>query len=180
MYDFVTERRQICLLQERFEEALKQIAEGPYHVRVGHKGGSWFDNPFYSSKLDIWFIFKEESNRYWNAFGLGDPNETTDKNIVIVVEINFPFSGRDRRIAGVFAKDEDSGKILVCHSGKIGGGRVGIGRGAFLRKYSGEKIPIGGEKEEFALIGELFSENFPERVKDFVIKVDRIKGQLSG
>jgi hypothetical protein len=128
-----------------------------------------------SYKLNIWFYFGIASNCYWNVFGIGRPGS----QVSIVVEINIPFKGIDGRIAGVFVKDDD-GRVWLGHSGKIGGGRRGIGPKAFWEEYSGDRVIVhdNGKTYTYAKIGYLDSPDFPERIKDFVIEVNEIKNRI--
>jgi hypothetical protein len=115
-----------------------------------------------------------EKKRYWNVFGINKPQE--NPNVSMVVQINPPLKGIDRRVAGVFAKDDKS-DIFLLHRGIIGGGRKGIGKKTFCKHYNGEKSDLqdGDKLIEILLIGCITSPNFPEKLKNFVGEVDRIK-----
>lgn len=170
--EIVSDEKEIVSMQRRFEEKLKSVADEEYEITLGWMGGSITEKAYYSKELGIWFAFDKGENRYWNAFGLGKPKLQGSNSIV--VEINFAFAGIDRRIAGSFVKD--NGRVLVCHRGRIGGGRPDIGFRAFWDQYTGETITLDGER--FALVGDINSEDFPERVKNFVIEVNRIKSLI--
>jgi hypothetical protein len=71
-----------------------------------------------------------QDNRYWSAFGTVPRSEAKDP-LTITAEINPPKEGVNRRCAGILAEDS-SGTQYLLHSGKIGGGKPGIGRSAFL------------------------------------------------
>ena len=64
--------------------------------------------------------------------GTSDPRGHA--SLDIDVEINLPREGVNRRYGGVFLKD-DSGRVFLAHSGKIGGGHEGIGKSAFQDFY---------------------------------------------
>lgn len=172
--EIVSDENEIISMQRKFEEKLKSVAEEEYEITLGWKGGSTIGKAYYSKELGIWFAFKKEENKYkyWNAFGLGKPKLQGSNSIV--VEINFAFTGIDRRIAGSFVKD--NGRVLVCHRGRIGGGRPDIGFRAFWDQYTGETITVDGER--FVLVGDIDSEDFPERIKNFIIEVNRIKSLI--
>ena len=57
-----------------------------------------------------------------------------NQNNNIVVEINIPVIP-DGRVGGVFVRQTSTGKIYLMHHGKIGGGRKGIGKTAFLNGF---------------------------------------------
>src|SRR5262249_4400328 len=109
---------------------------------IGWQGGSRQYDVYWLSTLRIWTVLepsppivkKGPGDRFWNCFGIDDPNSR--KMLRIVVEMNPPHAGENRRVAGLFAKD-DGGRIYVGHSGNIGGGRKGIGQREF-RKFLGD------------------------------------------
>ncbi len=163
--------------QKKLESELKGIADEKITVRIGNQGGSQKADVFYSKKYDLWFYLGDEKGdgekkRYWNVFGINRPKENS--NVSIVVEINPPLKGIYRRVAGVFAKDDKS-DIFLLHRGIIGGGREGIGPKTFYEHYDGEKSVLQEDDKEIALIGCITSPNFPEKLKNFVEKVDEIK-----
>nr|MDO8080342.1 hypothetical protein [Candidatus Freyarchaeota archaeon] len=164
--------------QQTFEKRFKQFIDEKISVNIGFKGGSIKKEVSWASKLGIWVLFQLLSNRYGNAFGIGKPREGS--NVPITCEINFPLSGINRTIGGAFAKDS-SGNIFVIHSGKIQGGRKGIGKSLFEEKYRGERIVVdeGMVENDFALLGALNSSRFARQVSQFVYEVDRIKRLVS-
>ncbi|MCW4470194.1 hypothetical protein OGH69_14545 [Flavobacterium sp. MFBS3-15] len=174
MIKIIDDQKTIKILQNRFHQRLFELLPETEYAFVGFPAGSFRDNIHYSSDLQIWTSFHEEDNRFWNGFGVGKP--VSEKGISLVGEINFPFKGINRRIAGVFAEDEN-GEILILHRGKIGGGTKGVGKKLFFRKHNGEFITAwdGGRKTEFALVGELESEFFIEQIADFIHSINRIK-----
>jgi len=118
----------------------------------------------------------EDKNRFWNAFGSTSPLDT--RTLEIVCEINFPYHGIDRRIAGVFLTDEATGEIWVGHRGLIGGGRKGIGKTRFLENYERTSLVKDGDTQsEVAAIGALGNEKLPKYVAEFIHKVEWIKEQ---
>jgi len=171
--EIIKERNELASLEQRFAERLMSISDGKFKTIVGYLGEHYEMEVYYSKKLRIWFYFGTDSNRYWNIFGI---IEEPTPHVSIVVEINIPFEGRNNRIAGVFVKDDD-GKIWLGHNGKIGGGRHGIGLKAFWEEYGGERVEVqdNGKTFTFARIGYIESENFPEKVRDFVFEVNEIK-----
>ncbi|RFU49921.1 hypothetical protein D0B32_08140 [Paraburkholderia sp. DHOC27] len=63
-----------------------------------------------------------------NWFGLFDE----DRGLQISVEINTAYEGRNDLVAGYFARDNDTGKIYLLHSGRVGGGTKGVSKSALL------------------------------------------------
>lgn len=122
-------RQEIATAQEVFK---KSLIRGARYLRrnVGFQGDQVKDVDIYwNAESGLWAGFEELDSRYWNIFGIQDP--PTHKSLSITVEINVPVEGKDRRVAAFFAKDP-RGLVYVVHSGKIGGGRTGIGKEGFL------------------------------------------------
>jgi len=174
MITIITDEKQIKDLHNKFHKRLSEFLTENIKCDIGHAGGTIKGKVKYSSKLKIWIAQYDEYNRFWNGFGLGRPQEK--KNNSITGEINFPFNGINRKIAGTFAKDEDN-NILVLHRGIIGGSKIGIGKKYFLENFRDEPIiALDGDKETiFCLVGELNSPHFPEQVKTFIEEIGRIK-----
>ncbi|MEZ4959206.1 MAG: hypothetical protein R2830_05260 [Saprospiraceae bacterium] len=174
MLTVIEDKEWLQELQEKFLEKLKSQTDEVRYPVLGHQGGSWKDEAHYSIKNDIWFCGFEAENRYWNGFGRGEPIDGLNANITC--EINFPFEGINRRIAGAFAQD-DFGNIFILHRGKIGGGRRGIGKSLFQEQYRGkfEDAVDGDRITEFALIGDIESDNLIQQIASFVREVHRIK-----
>ncbi|MBP2640452.1 MAG: ATPase associated with various cellular activity 5 [Firmicutes bacterium] len=162
-----------------FKRVLINNAQEIVQTNIGYKGDSFKTEAFWSSALGIWMVFASEYNRSWNAFGLNRPSETDSNSITC--EINFPYSGINRRIAGAFALDE-RGKTFVIHRGKIGGGRVGIGKNMMLQNYSGDirKVKDGNKQSDVIIIGSLQSEDFSSQLAQFVSDVQCLKDKSQG
>lgn len=175
MMKIITDKADIRKAQKKFKQSFETFLDKKVKGSFGHKGGGGEVVFNWSSKVRIWAVFeKSEEGRFWNAFGLKEPVEGCLRSVI--AEINFPFKGVNRRVAGVFAKDE-KGDTFVCHNGRIGGGKPGIGKELFLNNYRGKRIYLNdeGEEKEFALVGKIGSKRFPYQVREFVLEVDRIK-----
>jgi 5-methylcytosine-specific restriction enzyme A len=124
-------------------------------------------------------IKKEPKHRFWNCFGIGNPAE--QHMLTITVEINPPHEGEDRRVAGLFARDEDS-RIYIAHTGKVGGGRKGIGPNAF-RKFLGDRawheIETQGGRRTAVALGPIDAPDFPNQLAEFVHKVADFKESVA-
>lgn len=145
---------------------------------VGYPGGSFEDNVSYSKEFNLWLSKQKLDTRLWNGFGIGKPIE--GKNNSLVGEINFPHENIDRAIAGAFGKDLE-GNIFILHRGRIGGGKKGVGKQAFIDNYRGEFITaLDYDKEtNFILIGELNSKYFPNQVANFIYEIKRFKKNIN-
>jgi hypothetical protein len=178
MIVIVTEKKLIARYQKQFILQLKSACGKKMRCTLGYQGSSEDEEVYYSEEFNFWFSTHPNYNRYWNAFGYGEPSK--ERNNSITVEINPPYEGVNRNIGGVFGHD-NNGDVLVLHRGKIGGGRVGIGKKLFFDNFRDEPI-LGiddGIENEFCLIGSLGSKLLPRQVGNFVSEVHRIKSMTS-
>lgn len=143
---------------------------------VGWKGGHDRFTVYWHPDEGIWSLFDEGDNRYWCCFGTKDPQERG--NLSITCEINVPFEGFDRRIAALFGRADD-GNLYLAHSGKIAGGRLGIGKEAFLNSYRGKNWDTvfwpDGKESDVIVIGRLDGQSLPAQITHFVREVERFK-----
>lgn len=174
MITIVTDRHEIRKLHQQFHKQLDKYLTDQIDCWVGYPSGSFEDNVKYYSELDIWISKAEHHNKFWNGFGVGRP--LAGKNNSLNGEINFPYEGNYRKVAGAFAVEEN-GNILVLHRGKIGGGKPGIGKSYFTDNYRGDFITaIDGDREtNFCLVGELNSLHFPIQISNFIHEIYRVK-----
>jgi hypothetical protein len=178
MLKVVEYKAEIDKAQVLFMQNLGKFADRMGIISVGYQGESQKLRASWSKKLDIWWVGETSGNRYWNAFGTGEPEWNSGYSHSITCEINPPFQGINRSIAGVFAKDPN-GKLYLLHRGKIGGGKKGIGKTKFENEYRGVWVPVedGSEFSRLALIASFESSRFGEQVADFVHQVERIKSK---
>jgi hypothetical protein len=108
-----------------------------------------------------------------------DPN--SNSSVDITCEINPPKEGIDRRCGGIFLKDMASG-FFLAHSGKVGGGRKGIGKASFLAVYSGSPETIqwpDGVTSEVVVVGKIDSKAFLDNLADYVRAVEAFKASVT-
>ena len=174
MTEIITSARLITKYQKQFIQQLKFYCTEKIICTIGHQGYSDRSVVYYSKKYDFWFKSQLNENRYWNGFGFGKPRKEGSNSIN--VEINIPYKGINRAIGGVFGIDEKQ-NVLLLHRGKIGGGKIGIGKKLFFNKYRNEPVlAYDGEIEtEFCLIGSLGTPYLPREVGNFISEVHRIK-----
>lgn len=172
----LTDKKEIAEAQTKLVERIKKAATKSGTAQLGHQGGGAATETFYLADVDLWFGGRIVENRYWNAFGRGDPFGARSTNII--VEINPPLSGTDARIAGLFLEDDD-GNLYLAHRGQIGGGRAGISKNAFLEFYEGrrETVLSNGGSTEVLLVGAIDSPTFLNDIRAFVEAVDQFKRQ---
>jgi len=181
MLTVLTDRDQIEAAAEQLRQQLQAKATMRDRVVLGFQGGSLAADGAWFKALDFWYAYEplDEGERYWNAFGYGNPFE--QKNVPITVEVNPPFSGLHRRIAGAFAQDED-GTIYLIHRGNVGGGRRGIGKNAFLAAYPEplEVVSDGDHKTKAIAVGVVGSDSLIEQIEHFANIVRKFKDETVG
>ncbi len=173
----LTEKKEIKNAFNTLSETLT-VGIKPIRQKLGWRGkGQEFDL-YWNAANNFWAVLDSEltHNRYWCAFGTSSPEIL--KTHSIVCEINPPYKGMDKRAAGRFAKDI-SGAIYITHSGRVGGGRPGIGQGAFLPFYGSDTIqdinwPRGKDSESI-VIGRIDSKYLPLHLSRFIRKVEEFK-----
>ena len=147
-------------------------------ARVGYRGGFVDTEVTWDRAVQMWSLLELRDDlvegRFWCCFGIDDPRSIASLNIV--VEINPRHEGTDLVVGGAFAKDE-SGAVHLCHNGKMGGGRKGVGKSAFFRHYSGslEKMLYKDRLVDVVDLGPITSPMLRRRVARFVREVARIK-----
>ena len=148
------------------------------HTVLGWKGQSQAFSVAWHADLGIWnhYDAKFAETRYWCPYGVENPNEISMVNIT--VEVNMEYQGYDRRVAGAFVHDGKN-NIYLTHSGKVGGGRKGVGKEAFWNSYRGNQIvtitwPDRTETKAIC-IGKLSDKNLPRQIAHFVKEVARFK-----
>jgi hypothetical protein len=169
MLHILKQRAEIKEAQVAFAKCFEDAGE-KMTLRVGHKGETHELDGHWIASEGIWFGFRVLHNRYWNAFGIGlQPSNS------VRCEINFPIESRIPNIAGVFAK-ESEGPVWVLHSGRIGGGKKGVSKALFERRYKGRWL--NAEGDPFAAVGNLGQADFVSCVANFVRLVDGMKRSL--
>lgn len=89
-------------------------------ARVRTDGKYWFWSSDHKDKVT--------NPRRLNWFGrIGD-----GPGVEIAVEINTPYSGRNAAVAGFFARNTANGQTYLFHSGRVGGGAVGVKKDALV------------------------------------------------
>lgn len=134
MYIMLEGRAEIAAAQKLLESTLKSQSDGKQKKTIGYPGGNrpgatvntfeeWWSWSLRTSKDD------PSASRNLNWFGLWSEDR---QGVDITVEINTELEATGARIGGFFARDVETGSIYLFHSGKVGGGRKGVGKQAFL------------------------------------------------
>lgn len=163
--------------QKAFISCVQKIPHELVSTALGYQGGTFETRVFWFPSLGIWAFLGfpprgiSEGPRFWNAFGIGYP----DQLVSIVCEINPSRIGINRRTKGAFIVDE-KGQVLVCHRGmfNIAGGMTGE---FFRRHYRGIWLEADEDTQisTFVKVAQLDSAELGESLRDFVLQVDQIK-----
>ena len=174
------ERDEIRKAYETFAERLKKGGI-PLTRTLGWKGGNTETEIFWHEKLGIWTHFDpwDEENRYWCVFGMENPVELFNLNITC--EINILKEGINRRVAGLFVRD-NKGNVYITHNGNLRGGQKGISgtnfRTFFQRDEFVDLVWQDGLESETILIGRLDNPELPYQIDHFVKKVNSFKERV--
>jgi len=171
---------------QAFEIFKDEFARGakiyPGHT-VGYQGGNQRRDVYWRSDVEIWGLFEPRAvrGRFWICFGTDNPASAS--GLPITVEINPPVSGINRRCAGMFLKNK-SGECFIAHTGRVGGGRKGIGKAAF-RDFAADRewevVPVPGQEPvELLILGSLESQDLGENIHSFVQDVAAFKRKHAG
>ena len=186
MYRAIHRPNRIAGAQKRFLRRIrKELPTRLQNVIVGFQGDS-FELPEVFANNTIWFAHQSLENakipRNWNALGAGLP--ALRRSNSITAEVNVALHGVDKRVAGLFALDEETGNTTLLHRGKIGGGKKGVGQTSFMEWYPGKTVnfsdPSRGDEEGTAiLVADLGSSEFLSDIESFVDAVHRFKAALN-
>ncbi len=166
--------------QAQMERNLKSVLDHQGSMNIGFRGDN-FDHEIYGFGPDqLWASFKPpeqegSTKRFWNGFGIFQPDRAAQN---ITVEINIPLETNQERAAGFFAEDPLTGGIYLMHSGKIGGGRKGIGKSAFLAWSKSKLVEVAtgdGESRSGLIIGNIDDADLAGRIWRFVQLVAAFK-----
>ena len=174
MLTVLADRAAIASAQGNFVRAVLRGATRGRDLSLGFHGGQLPATVYYHQRYDLWMAFERVKNRFWNAFGFGDPRAGDVPSII--VEVNPPFERIDRRIAGGFAQDRQ-GHTYLFHRGKVGGGRPGIGATAFRAWYPGALTLVqdGERTTEIIIVTALSGPRVHADLADFVRSVQAFK-----
>ncbi len=172
----------ITAAQEKLDDQLKNSLSSLGPHMLGYRGGGKRLDFFNAGKHQLFyastFIDRDDTTpRFWNAFGFYDGNANATQRIVAEINIPVPASNG---IAGFFARDLKSGSVHLMHDGRVGGGKIGVSREAFLahsRLFTTEVKSIGRERMAI-VVAELGQADLIERLTSFVRAVESFKQSL--
>jgi hypothetical protein len=177
MLRVITDRQRVADSQAAFRAALLSHPHQAIETTIGYQSGSVVEDVFWFQDLRIWGYWglprdeQHAARRYWNAFGVGMP----EQSVGIVCEINPPRQGPDRRTAGAFAHDP-SGRLFLLHRGRFnihGGMTMAFFEAHYPKPYIA--VEEGSSISRFIQVGEISAPGFGQLLSSFVFEVDRIK-----
>lgn len=180
MFIMLEERAQIAAAQTTLEATLKSQRDGTVKRTIGYPGGNRPDANI--NTFDKWWSWslrtgKDDSSvsRNLNWFGLWSNDR---QGVDITVEVNVARQPGDARISGFFARDTQTGSIYLFHSGKVGGGRPGVGKRAFLA-WSNlplmEVSTVNGKQRMGVMVGPVDDRSASKTLLRYIDTVARFK-----
>jgi len=179
----LVDRREIAAAQRQLARSFREGAT-PHKARITFRPKAIDTEVYWHPDLEVWGSINVRSvwptqrvPRYWNAFGVEDPGAV--RSLDITCEANPAHEGYDKRVARLFARD-DNAKIYLLHSGRIGGGRKGIGPALFWKYWRSVGGPTdwvldGNTKKEYAIVAELGAPSAASQIATFVGHVADMK-----
>lgn len=177
----LTDELDVAEAYRAFADRITQGGE-PIERQVGYRAGIERVTLIWHSNERLWVLLEPERlpNRYWCAFGIDDPQVLS--LLSITCEINSPRSGINRQCAGLFIRD-DNGSIYLAHSGKVGGGRAGIGKSAFMRSWGGRDVVAvrfpDRQERDYIVLGRVDGQSIIADTASFVYTVARLKKKIA-
>lgn len=133
MFSLLESKEEIAKVQRKLEATIRRDFNTQAIKNIGYPGGTTLDAKV-NTDGSYWYWTKDHRGahdpnpRRLNWFGLFH----ADSDLQISVEINTPYEGRNDQIAGFFGRDNNTGRIYLLHSGRVGGGKKGVGKESFL------------------------------------------------
>ena len=147
-----------------------------YRRVIGWKGGNDVFTLYWHPEEQFWVVFSvDDFDGYWCPYGTTDP--TQSKPMGITCEINPPKDGVNRRKGGIFLRDS-ANNFFLAHTGKVAGGRKGIGKRAFLDAYRGARQEIEwprGDTSEVVVFGPIGGGSFLRSIGNYLHAVEEFK-----
>lgn len=179
MLKLISDSKQKEKLQKRMKLVLETALSPQGNGLIGFPSGIIECPIFSNGSQKLWFASYKDNGakipRFWNGFGSYDPDS---RNQTISVEINIPLEKNSGEVAGFFAEDTDTGEIFIMHSGKVGGGKKGVGKNAFLAwsrlKLSEVLIEDGGTRDAI-IIAKIDQSDLANRIWKYTKKVSAFK-----
>ncbi|RYY90110.1 MAG: hypothetical protein EOO15_03900 [Chitinophagaceae bacterium] len=126
MFTIIEGRAEIRKAQKELEATISRALPMTAIRDIGWKGDRWAQARV-STDGTYWFWSSDHKDdvsnpRRLNWFGKIE----NGSGVAIAVEVNTPYAGRNDSVAGFFARNTTNGRTYLFHSGRVGGGAVGV------------------------------------------------------
>lgn len=179
MFLLLESKDEISKAQRKLETTLAQAFPLRATKNIGYPAGTTYD-----AKVNT-----DETLWYWSADFRGsdvaNPRRlnwfgafTTGRDLQITVEINTSYAGRNDQVAGFFARDTETGSVYLMHSGRVGGGTKGVGKGAFLAwsdQRLVEAVDSEGNKREGIIVMPVEGSGASQSAARYIAQIARFK-----
>jgi len=178
----LVDRTRIRRAFDTISRRMKQGAQA-FDRQIGFPSGYDEHTVHWHGQYGFWALFAPEflEDRLYCCFGTMNPVE---RNMVdITCEVNAAREGVNRRLGGVFVRD-DEGQVYVAHTGRIGGGRPGIGKRAFWEFYGSRDAETlewpDGKQSPIIVISRIDGPRLLAHTHRFVRIVEEFKARAVG
>lgn len=168
--------------QKALQATLKRVLRDRGTHNIGYPSNNHDYRVYAAGPGELYWALSRPSDdhgvrRYVNTFGVFAAGAGSQQ---IVVEVSVPERGDDARAGGMFARDPLNGAIYLLHSGKVGGGRKGVGTTAFRAFHGGPLEPVQAKSRlrEAIRLGRLSDARLPALIWSYVRLVAGFKEQI--
>jgi len=142
---------------------------------LGFRGGQAQARVYWHEDDEIWGCIDETASpppdRFWNAFGTAERRQDGG----ITCEVNPARRGINARVAGAFGVDVKTGHRLLLHTGRIGGGRPGVGPELFWKESRLQEAIATEGGRRFVIVADIDGDDVPAEIATFVHAVQSMK-----
>ena len=143
---------------------------------AGHHTGTVYFESATGTAVRAWSPEKSP-DKLINFLLAGDPTASTWMQID--VQMNFPASTYNRRMAGAFVTDEN-GDILVAHRGKLTKGKAGLPKAKVFREFASRTVEADdhGLISKVILISTLDDPELADRLWEFAVEAREVATRI--
>ena len=178
-YEVVTERAAQETATRQVIAQLRRNVTGSWKKHeISYQPGEIIRDVFWNDRGRFWFAIHPQQDHYGLLFGTQRP--TRGKALHLTVGIATPRVPHHTR-SGLFLRD-GTGATCLAHTGRVGGGKPGIGRTNFVAFHGLDKPDIVeyGAAGDFAiLLGRVNDNRLVDRIGTLVKEVARFKSGTS-
>ena len=179
MFSLLETKREIAEAQRKLETTMHREFSKKFVKDIGFPGGTLHNKTVFTNGR-YWFCSRDHRESYvpnprrLNWFGLFE----RDTDLEITVEINTVYDGRNDQVAGFFARDNNTGKIYLMHSGGVRGGTKGVSKFAFLAWSDQRLVEVAdssGKIREGVLVMPIEGKVASHSIKNYIDKIAEFK-----